>query len=331
VCSSFRVNGSRIFCLLDQRTLVALDMASGDVAWSQAASEHDLMGAAGVSFGSHYYAGDGKLLVQCTTGTVRLLDATSGKVTAEVAEPAIPWASDPIRSGPAEVLFSSGAETLVQLDILGGRVRRRVALERTASLSGASPQIRATAQVVLIGVPRNHGFEVQRFDSQTGRFLWPAGIVIIGECRGLESLALDGRRLYCADSGALGAYALEDGKAVWQTPLPPNNGAAWRILLGREALLLSPERSTTLFECAWRRAPHVGPPLPSLVNAARKSYHAWVEQPFPVWLADAASGRWLQRLQFTATAGLGEVVADRQGLTVLAPEGAWGLRQSPAK
>jgi outer membrane protein assembly factor BamB len=331
VCSSFRVSGSRIFCLLDQRTLVALDAASGDVAWSQAASEHGLSGAAGISFESHYYAGDGRLLVQCSTGVVRIIDATSGKLIAEVAEPAIPWASDPIRSGPAEVLFSSGAETLVQLDILGGRVRRRVALERTVSLSGASPPIRATGGVVLIGVPRNHGLEVQRFDPQTGRFLWPAGVIIAGECRGLESLGLDSRRLYCADGGVLAAYSLDDGKPVWQTPLPSNTVAPWRILMGRQALLLYPERSATRFERPSPREWLAVPPLPSLVNAARKLYHAWVEQPFPVWLADTASGRWLQRLQFTATAGLGEVVADGQGLTVLAPEGAWGLRQSPAK
>jgi outer membrane protein assembly factor BamB len=331
ICSSFHASGSRIYCLLDQRILVALDMGGGDVAWSQTVSEHGLSGAAGASFGSHYYAGDGRLLVQCSTGAVRLIDANSGKLIVEVAVPAVPWASDAIRIGPAQVLFSSGAEALVQLDLSGGRVVRRVALERPASLSGASPQIRATGQVVLIGVPRNHGLEVQRFDPQTGRFLWPAGVVIADERRGLESLALDSRRLYCADSGALGAYTLEEGKAVWQAPLPPNNVASWRILLGREALLLYAERSTTPFEWPWLRAPLVGPPLPSLVNAARKSYHAWVEEPIPVWLADAESGRWLQRLQFTATAGLGEMVAAGQGLTVLAPEGAWGLHQSPAK
>jgi outer membrane protein assembly factor BamB len=331
VCSSFRVSGSRIFCLLDRRTLVALDMASGDVAWSQGTSERGLSGAAEVSFGSHYYAGDGRLLVQCSTGAVRIIDATSGKLIAEVAEPAILWANDPIRIGPAEVLFSSGAETLVQLDMSGGRVMRRVALERTASLSGASAQLRATDQVVLVGTPRNHGLEVQRFDPQTGRFLWPAGIVIAGECLGLDSLGLDSRRLYCADGGVLAAYSLDDGKPVWQTPLPSNTVAPWRILMGRQALLLYPERSATRFERPSPREWLAVSPLPSLVNAARKSYHAWVEQPFPVWLADAESGRWLQRLQFTAMAGLGEVVVDGQGLTVVAAESAWGLRPGPPK
>src|SRR5207244_9766 len=99
-------------------------------------------------------------------------------------------------------------------------------LPRWPSLTGEAPRTRRCGEALLVGIPRNDGFEVQRFDPATRR---PYGVpVVVGrDPFDLAAAAVVGDALCVAAGGALRAYDLGTGRPRWRLPLEPNG--PWRV------------------------------------------------------------------------------------------------------
>jgi hypothetical protein len=140
-------------------------------------------------------------------------------------------------------------------------------LPRWPSLTGAPPQTRLLAGVLLVGVSRNDCYEVERLETVHGRPVGDA-VSVGGEPADLTATALDGERLNVVAGGELRTINCRQNQVVDRRSLGPQ--ARWRVEPAADGLLLWTVAASQ-FEAASPGRCLVVPSEPARRRAARST------------------------------------------------------------
>lgn len=297
--SGFRVGGTKIFFLHGPR-LLAADIETGRVLWQQWAPGAPLSHA---SFLPDYLATHDAVLIQTSSGQLRLLDARSGTIRFRRQTATSPWTSPPILANHRHAVVPFEAERLVCLDLTDGRTVWEKRLSGVTSLSGSLPQLRRDGSNFVLVVERNYGYEWERRRLDTGdRDLGP---VFLGrEHVNLASTAFVVAAYCFPDSRRLSAFDRDLGRRLWTAPLPAR--AEWMCTASRNALVVRPRSPLPMAdgEQVYRLLEGNLTGLPSIARyhaAGNLLYHAFMGRRWPVLSIDGATGKIVDSLEFTAT------------------------------
>jgi hypothetical protein len=140
----------------------------------------------------------------------------------------------------------------------------------------------------------------------------------------LAAAACDGKRLFFVSRGALRAFDLSDGRWQWQAALEGEPAGPWRVAFAGANLIASPCACSRPIRWAMVYGAHLDT-FPFLTPFALPVPFDFREQSFPVVIVDRASGKVVQRLDFTAGNGTGQVHVTGVRIVVTVGNQAWGL------
>ncbi len=301
--SSWHRSGSRLYVVRNDSQLLALDAESGAVIWRHHAD--DIGGTLPpTTIRPHFFAGKQRLLLQLSSGRLRIVDAKDGRILDELPTSRAPWAADPVRLSASDerIVLTEDADAMACFDLNAGRFVWRTPTPRPASLTGHPPSMRGLTNVLLVEIERNIGVEIEAFDPTDGRQLWKAPIFVGSRTHSLRDAGCDGKRLYLPGESAIIAVSLMRGERLWEAPLPAPNGGPLRILCAQKHLIVYPIEATPIktAEREWARIEPGWPSLARLARLAEKSYDAFMNRTLPVAVLNSNNGKLLQRLSFPA-------------------------------
>lgn len=322
-------SGNRFYAILNDSRLLAIDGDSGAIIWQHRAEE---AGATipPVSIPPHYVADKHRLLIQLSSGRIRIVNAADGRMLAEFESPRAPWIEDPIRLAGYEqrVVFPEDAESVACFDLDAGKYIWRTPIERRASLTGSLPILRVVGGILLIEVERNIGVEVDALDPINGRRVWRQPVAVGARRFTIRDADNDGKRIYLPGEGKIITVLSANGEQVWHAPLPEPSQSRWRILCAQRHLIAHTVEPvpTGNADREWERL-QGWPSIARLTRLVEKQYDASMKRTLPVVLLDNVNGAVLQRHAFPAHGPACSVRmrADSK-LTVSTGMGVWQLR-----
>lgn len=311
--SSFVMAGPWLLARIGEHHLLALDLPARRVAWvlntgGRAAYEPAQFPNA-VRFGPHVAVCGKFAVAQLSDGRRWFVELHSGR---PVVLPALGghtaranWPHAPLVLDGNRLLVADGPG-LVRLLQLGGRVRWAFESDRDDGLTGEPAQVWARGDVMLVAVRRNHGVEIERADTGSGRAAWTSPAFADADRIDLSSADADAERAYVPTANKLLALALSNGKLAWEFELPPaRSSRGWVVRAGKSCVIAYPaeaipaEPPGAVFDRLARsfaREPFVWR-LPGL---AATLYDAWVTRAVPVLLFDPETGKQLGRFDVPA-------------------------------
>jgi outer membrane protein assembly factor BamB len=308
--SDFALAGSRLVARVGDHHLLALDTASGSVAWVRSAAGPrqaritPYPHPAAPRFARPYLADEQGVLVHLSTGQRWALDPAAGRVVHAAPSAMLPWDGPPARLGAGRAAVADGPALVNGIEADRTRVAWTLDAGGEASQTGRPPRVLAVPDGLIVAVSRNHGVELDRLLGAGGTRLWhdhgPA-FLPAGELD-LSAADTDLVNLYVPAGGRLTALRMTDGRTMWVADLPASV-TGWRAYAGRRAVVVLPEQpvmadvpslsraaiSFALAPRAWR--------VPSLVAAL---YDGWTARTVPVLVLDPEAGRVRRRLDLPA-------------------------------
>jgi outer membrane protein assembly factor BamB len=229
--SGFHWAGGRLVARLGSRSLISVDGGTGKLQWQRLAP-------LAREYHPAYFA-DGRCVVaQSSDGRRWIFDAADGHVLHTGPAPSDPWPTPPIAGDERRMIVVEEGR-LVALDRSTWKPEWSWDLPRPVSLSGELPQIRLIDGVLLVGVPRNDCYEVERLNPVTGQPLSTEAVPIGHDRVDLGAVALDGEVLYVAADGELrtidcrtGAIAARQTReqfAQWRVESAANGVMFWTL------------------------------------------------------------------------------------------------------
>jgi outer membrane protein assembly factor BamB len=313
--TTFQLLDGRLFFLQGERRLFALDAQTGKVLWRQEAP--------GAAF--HVPAPHGRfrpdltprgdtLLVETSAGRCWALSTKNGQRLQETSVPPLAWSQAPAIVDNDHRCIVRGVRHVALQDLKTGQEVWVYSIPGITTLSGEAPQVVGAAQAILVVIPTNLGYQVQRLDRATGKPLWPRPCQLSAKPVTASQWAIDEEAFYYVQAGTLYAHALADGKRLWEQALPAT-AASWQVQRWRDCLLVYPARMVGgHFHCRWLTASlqwEGGPPM----NQLRE---------FPIQFHEAKTGRLLRRWSCQADRPRGTVQLTGGAMTVLPRiEGDW--------
>jgi outer membrane protein assembly factor BamB len=285
----FRLAAGRVFCMQGGRRLFALDAESGDVLWQRWAPGAEFrMPFPRGHFGPHYLADAATVLLQAS-GRLWLLDAATGRVRHEERTALKPWPRPPLPVDDKGVCLVPGQRRVILLEPATGKTRWTYTPRGASTRSGEPPLVVAGPEAVLVVVPANIGYWLQRLDPTTGERQWKRRPLFQLARLDPAGWAVDGGAVYHTEAGKeLVARSLADGKVLWRRAFPAGLAApVVRLARGGDYLLAWPLQGDRLRfrfrwlfgSLQWEKA--VAPPAGG---------------PAPVLCFDAKTGRLVQRV-----------------------------------
>jgi outer membrane protein assembly factor BamB len=321
VLSSFQLTGEHLFFLRDGREVVALTLDTGVVHWVQGAPSADLLPEGGGRFFPRYFAGEDWVFLQTTGGGWRLFQSdtgipwNSGKSTRE------PWPQAPMSPlGDGRLCMVESSRRVLMLEVRTGKEVWRWKPRLPTTLTGEAPRLFACQGTLLLLVPRNYGYDLERLDPATGAHLWPAAARLIPEAVDAAAVVTDEKAVYLACRNKLTAWSLAEGKRLWERVLT-EPAPRWRVVRTGSGLVLWPVEMDWGFRWSWL-------PLGDVTLAV--PLRARLGRPFPVLLHDPGDGRQQGRLDFETDLPEGAVQLFRERLVVTAGGTTWGVQSAPA-
>jgi outer membrane protein assembly factor BamB len=288
--TEFHLAGGRLFLLQGGQRLFALNAGSGQVLWHRCApgSAFALAPPQGLFF-PHYYAGPECVLIQTGTGRRWRLDAATGRRLQDEAAD-VPSPQTPLRLDEHNLCLVSGPRQVVLLDPATGSRRWTFQLTGSTTLSGEPPRIVGNAAALLVVIPSNVGYFLQRVNLLTGKGSWPRPQLLRLDHAGTSGWALDDTAVYYARGAFLCARSLDTGDLLWERSLP-GPAQDWRVFRLRDQLLVFPAAPAApgfLFRWLFGSLQWTM----SVPSGARGRHD------LPVLCCDPQSGRLVQRLNF---------------------------------
>jgi outer membrane protein assembly factor BamB len=225
--TGFHWAGGRLFARLGPRLLVAFDVETGSLIWQRSA----LIGG---DICPEYFADNHCVVAQSADGRRWVFDASSGTVIRSAAAPRVPWPNAPILLDPQRLLLVED-DRLVALDRSTWETAWAWNLRRSVSLSGELPHTRLIRGNLLVMVPRNDCYEIERMDPIDGR---PFGdpLVIGTKPADLATAAIHEETLSIICDAELKSFDLQTNKLLSQRKLP--SAAKWRVEPTADGLIL---------------------------------------------------------------------------------------------
>jgi outer membrane protein assembly factor BamB len=300
--SDFRLSGGRVFCLQGRRRLLALDGETGRVVWQcWAPGALCRLPAPRGRFASDYHVGADNLLVGAA-GHVWALANSDGRLLGNTPADVEPWRRAPVVLR-RDVCLVPDTDHVALLRADTGKVVWRYTLPGTTMRSGEPPLVVGRGAALLLVVPANIGYWLQRLDRRTGRPAWDRPRLLRLDRLDAGAWAIDSTAVYHACAGGLAARSLRDGRLLWEWPTA--KATSWRVVRVGEALLAWPirvEGAGLQFRWLGAALQWRGGPLPPLS--------------VPVLCLDPKTGRLVQRLNFEPGPPRVQVRSGSAGLSV---------------
>jgi outer membrane protein assembly factor BamB len=225
--SGFQWVGNCLVARLGDRSILALDGQTGEVSWQRLALPM-------AAFHPAYFADQRNVVVQSSDGRRWVFDTADGRVLQTGPAPNKPWPGPPLALGGQRLLVVEDGR-LVALDRSDWEPVWAWDVRRPVNLTGEPPQTRLAGGQLLVGVPRNDCFEVERLEVSTGRPLGDA-IAVGREPVHLNAMAIDRERLTVVADGELKSIDCRDGHVLSGRTLESADG--WRVESAGDGLLV---------------------------------------------------------------------------------------------
>jgi outer membrane protein assembly factor BamB len=311
--SGFHLSTSRLFFQDEERRLLAVDLETGRVAWSQWASGARFQPLGGGRFLPHFHAGEDFVMVQSSAGRRLVFHALTGKLIQE-SRSIEQWLQDPLLLDERRICLVEKGRVIV-LDTTTWKDHWTFTPAWPTSYTGEPLQVTKDGKSLFVLIPRNYGCELERLDPRTGKSLWQHAPLLARDPVDIATLSFDNGCFYCVADGALTCRSLADGKRKWHKSLSGIT-RRWQTVVSGETIIAHPAED--------RQPPWLWLPLGNLTLALPSS-HDIRSRPLAVSCHHAQDGRLLQRLDFSApTAGLAvQLFANR--IVVGDGVSAWGF------
>jgi outer membrane protein assembly factor BamB len=309
--AGFGLIGERLFFFENERRLVALDAGLGRRIWERwAPSARVRPVPPGGRFEANYLAGPQRLLVQTSSGSGLILASASGELLHRFDTASEPWPCAPLAvdEHSACVVPDSGRIALIDVDTAKEVWSHPL---RKPGLSGVAPQIHTNGKAIWVLAD---GWVLEQLDALTGSALWTKGdpAWLSGPATAWSATS-DDQAFYFTRDHAIQARSRQDGKSLWEAPLP-EQVSGWHIVRTRDQLLVYPSP-----ESLHARPPMVlGGYLVSVPSAIAIRH-------FPVLILNPTDGKLLQRLNFNVHAGSGALQIVGPDVVIMASGKGWGL------
>jgi outer membrane protein assembly factor BamB len=282
---SWQLAGGRLFVLQERRRFVALDADDGSVLWSRCAPGALVrpLEPAG-RYHPFFHAGEQWLVTQTSGGRCCVYDSRTGRHVHELAAANEPWPRPPVVVDAGRVCVLDDCCRIVLLDLARGKGIWSHDLPRP-SASMEAPRLAKDGASLLALID---GWQLDRVDLQTGKSLWLTGEPrwASGWTREPWRPAFQEDTAYFVRGNVLYAYALADGKRLWEHPLPVRENA-WGVVASSGHLVVYPSQLQSRLRLPWKG---VVPALP----IGRPSGPCT----FAVLVYRAKDGQFVQRLDF---------------------------------
>ncbi|MFN4259907.1 MAG: PQQ-binding-like beta-propeller repeat protein [Gemmataceae bacterium] len=333
----FQLTAAGVVCMHGNRRLLVVNprTGAGRAFWAPAARVGPL--PPGGHWHESYALPSGALVAQTGLGQRWTLDVEKG---------ALPWReSSSSWLGPPVAVADRYCVVTERQRIVGFPGATAVEpwayqVPGPASLTGAPPRLLAHADKLVLLASRNYGGELRRLDAATGQLLWPDAVFAGSRPIDAARAALDDQAVYLVAGDRLTAYALDSGERLWTAPLA-GWGSQWRVTLLGDYVLAFPDHSagSVDYDFVLRRLAaqallrlSQGRLVDSWASEWRQFQQgcqaARADRKISLLCLEPATGRLVQRLNFTAT---GRQVAVQVGagyIVVILGETAWGIRAS---
>ncbi|HLW67191.1 MAG TPA: PQQ-binding-like beta-propeller repeat protein [Gemmataceae bacterium] len=313
--SAFRLAGTRLFMLQGGQKLLALDVEAGRFLWQRWAPGAPICDPdEGAAFTENYIATDDVILLQTTAGRYMGVDAVTGKVLYQQKQNSALWTSPPVLIDSQRAVLPFDAEHIVCIELASGKILWQQQIAGWSSLAGSAPQLRRDGSHLLLMVERNFGYELERWELETGKRDLPP--IFLGRERiNLANIGITAEGYVLANSKSARAFSRDDGKLLWETPLPNSSGRAWHAQAIRGAVLLYPEEA-------------LPEPAGRFLYPWPAAYHVFMRRQFPLFVVDSKSGKVLQEFK-TPVQGPRATLLLGQTQAAIAVEGSiWRLKET---
>jgi len=295
IVRSLRLAGGRLYWLEGERRLLAVDPGTGVILWTRQAPGVMFTGSQTSSWVAHsegrfvpaFQVCGQTLLIGTASGRCWLLDTASGVLIRQT--PASPEAvrCPFVLVDDRWAAVVVGRQRLILLELPDGKERWRVPLPEHSLLGGEPIRLLAGKQSLLVLLPLNIGYQLQRLDLATGKPLWERPPVFAAPGR----IVVDDTAVYWAEEGLLSAWSLKDGRRQWEQTLMRDD--FWELRRWGDGLLAWPASvSEWQIRFRWLAVSlewKIGPAVEALSGAG-----------WPLEWRDAATGRLRQRWNFQA-------------------------------
>jgi outer membrane protein assembly factor BamB/tetratricopeptide (TPR) repeat protein len=290
--TEFRLIARRLYFLQGQRRLFALRAETGEVLWDRWAPDgrFHLPSPQGC-FSPCYHAGAKTILVQAA-GRRWTLDAPTGRTIQETSDSQGLWQRPPLELDAQTLCVVPDNRHVRLLDAATGKVRWTHPLTGGTTRSGELPHVLGRDEVLLLAIPANVGYYVQRLDRATGQPLWPRPCLLMKRAWDESGWSFDKDAVYLVTDRMLIARSLADGRLLWERPL--DAAGSWQAQRVGDHLAVYPSGSSAQ-RCLRFRSP-LGSVQWNLGPALRP------EAVFAVQSLDPRTGQLLQRLNFRVEA-----------------------------
>jgi outer membrane protein assembly factor BamB/tetratricopeptide (TPR) repeat protein len=313
--SAFRLAGTRLFMLHGGQKLLGLDVEAGRFLWQRWAPGAPICDPdEGAGFTENYIATDDVILLQTTAGRYIGVDAVNGKVLYQQKQNSALWTSPPVLLDSQRAVFPLDAEHIACIELANGKILWQQPIAGWSSLAGPAPQLRRDGSHLVLIVERNFGYEIERWELETGKRDLPP--VFLGRERvALASIGITSEGYVIPASKSARCFSRDDGKRLWEMPLPNSSGRAWHVQAIRGAVLVYPEEA--LPEPAGR-FPY---PWPG-------TYHVFMRRQFPLFVVDSKSGKVLQEFKTPVQGPRATLLLGKTQAAIAVEGSIWRLKEA---
>jgi hypothetical protein len=269
------------------------------------------------------------LVIQTGGGKRLVLESATGRLHYSSPDAEDLWLQAPIALSNGRVCLAPDSGQTILFDPATTQNLWTYSTSRvrgSTTLTGEMPRLFGGDGTLVVLLPRNVGFHLERLDPQTGEALWPLGLRVVREALEPEQMSFGKNAIAYVNRNVLQSRSLADGKLLWSRVLPGSAGP-WRAVCAGDLVLAFPGgsklRRTASSPFSTSRNRRVGTE-PSGQRKAR------VPDGFSILCCDAKDGQLLQRLNFAGHFSEGTMRIQSHRLLVGAEEHAWVLKDASA-
>lgn len=230
--------GSRFIACLGTRCLLALDTATGRIAWLRdplgRSRFREFAIESSPAFNPHFLAVGDVVLIQKTDGERWTLSADTGRVLHTTATCLTPWTVPPALTAEGLALVSDGPALVLAVEPLSNRAIWRHEADGETNLSGAAPEVRIDGDVAFALIGRNTGRELLGLNAKSGLSEWRTPALVSGG--GVSEMVFDADRIYLIQADGVACFIKTSGRRAWRHQLP-GEAHCQAVVTGRGLLL----------------------------------------------------------------------------------------------
>src|SRR5262249_15208363 len=145
-------------------------------------------------------------VLQTGAGGQRVVDSVTGRIVHERARPGSGWLRPPLAVAQGRLCLVPRADRAVLFNPSTGKnlwTYKTSQWPGSTAPTGEAPYLLGNQEALLVLVPRNYGYQLERLDVRTGRPVWREKARLLREALTPELVSLDRRAVYYVDRKVL--------------------------------------------------------------------------------------------------------------------------------